>query len=319
MATPELTVVIPAFNEERFISRQLGELRRHTTRLSVVQIIVVDNGSTDRTMQLARDAGADLVLSAKGTVGAIRNLGASHGTADVIAFMDADVFPTAQWAERIAGVVQKVRTEPMLFTGSWVSVPDECTWLERHWFKPLEHGKNTHINSGHMIVSRTLFERLRGFDGRLKTGEDFDISMRAVAAGATLHDDPVLKVIHEGYPQSVREFMRREIWHGAGDWQTLRGALSSKVALVAFVVLHGLLAGWITSAALRTLWPGLVATLIGLGLCFAASCYRYRGVTWRTRIVTTLLYLLYFISRGLSPYALMRRTGKRKPAQGARH
>lgn len=318
MPTPDLTIVVPAFNEERFIGRQVESLRRHTRELAV-EIIVVDNGSTDRTVELARAAGADLVLTQQGTVAAIRNSGAQRSAADVLAFMDADVFPTQQWAERIAAVVKEVRADPLLFTGSWVSVPDDCTWLERHWFKPLEHGKNTHINSGHMIVSRRLFDTLEGFDAKLRTGEDADISMRAVSAGATLRDDLELRVIHEGYPHTIGEFLRREIWHGTGDWQTLRTLLSSKVAAVGFFVLHGQVAGWLTSLLTANPWYGIVATATSLGLSFAASRYRYPSVGVPTRIITTGLYFAYFLARGLSPYAALRKATRRKPANGARH
>lgn len=318
MPTPDLTIVVPAFNEERFIGRQVESLRRHTRQLAV-EIIVVDNGSTDRTVELARAAGADMVLTQQGTVAAIRNSGVQRSAADVLAFMDADVFPTQQWAERIAAVVKEVRANPLLFTGSWVSVPDHCTWLERHWFKPLEHGKNTHINSGHMIVSRRLFDTLEGFDAKLRTGEDADISMRAISAGATLRDDLELRVIHEGFPQTIGEFLRREIWHGTGDWQTLRTLLSSKVAAVGFLVLHGQVAGWLTSLLTANPWYGIVATATSLGLSFAASRYRYPSADVVTRIITTGLYFGYFLARGLSPYAALRKATRRKPANGARH
>lgn len=310
MNKPALTVVIPAFNEERFIARQLATLRRHTAAFET-QVIVVDNGSSDRTVELARTGGADLVLQERGSVAAVRNAGARHAAADVLMFIDADVFLTEAWARRIGEVIDKVRCDRVL-TGSWVSVPPDCTWLERYWFKPLEHGRNTHMNSGHMIVSKALFDELGGFDATLETGEDFDFSMRARAAGATLIDDVALKVIHEGYPKSVREFMRREIWHGTGDCQSVRTFFGSRVAVIGFLVLHGLVLGWALS--LLTHWPGWgwLATVAVVGISLLSSLYRYRRVDLRTRTITTLLYVCYFLARGLSLYAAAARSNGTK-------
>lgn len=309
MSAADLTIVVPAFNEARFIGRQMRELRLHTAGLAT-QIIVADNGSTDGTRELAREAGADLVIEANGNVGANRNAAVSHATAPVLAFMDADVFPTLQWRDRITSVVMELRGNPLLLTGSWVSVPDNCSWLERHWFLPLEHGANTHMNSGHMIVSRELFDRVGGFDPKLRTGEDFDISMRAIQSGATLRDDVTLKVIHEGFPHTLGQFFRREVWHGAGDWQTLRTLLSSKVAAVGFVVLHSLIVGLIASLLLASLTPMIVAVGLGAALSAVSSWHRYRRVGLETRLATTFLYYIYFISRGLSPYAMITRAAR---------
>src|SRR5690606_23410008 len=118
---PDLTVVVPTFNEERFIARQILALRQYTEKLTV-QIVVVDNGSQDRTVALATQAGADIILHEEGTVGAIRNAGAKEACASVLAFMDADVFPTAIWADRIRGVIDQLNVNERILTGSWVSV-----------------------------------------------------------------------------------------------------------------------------------------------------------------------------------------------------
>lgn len=312
---PDLSIIVPAFNEERFIGRQLGTLRRHTASLRT-QIIVVDNGSRDRTMEIASRAGADIVLQRFGTVASIRNAGASLAEADVLTFMDADVFPTEAWAARIAYVVEQARAMPMI-TGSWVSVPEECSWIEKYWFRPLEHGASTHINSGHMIISKRLFAELGGFDPRLRTGEDYDLSIRARDTGAQLIDNVELKVIHEGYPKNVREFFGREVWHGTGDFQSLNGFLSSKIAMLGFVVLHGQLLGWTTSLLGGGPVWGALSTGASLVVSSLASAYRYRACSLRTRIVNASLYFTYFLARGLSMYAFLAGRGNSRTRAGA--
>lgn len=300
MTAPDLSVIIPAYNEQRLIAQMIQAVRAHTSAFQT-EIIVVDNGSRDRTQELARAAGADQVIQASGTVAAVRNAGAAIARAPLFAFLDADVFLTSQWAQRMQEVIKDVRNS-RLMTGSWVSVPDDCTWIERHWFKPLEHGDNSHINSGHLIISRALFEQIGGFDAGLRTGEDVDISRRAAEGGARVVDDPLLKVIHEGYPKSLGEFIRREIWHGTGDCQTLRGFMGSKIALIGAGILHVQLVAWIVSLVLLDPRWGLLASAAALGVSVFASMYRYRSVSSLTRLTTALLYYFYFMARGLSLY-----------------
>lgn len=312
------TIIVPAFNEERFIARQLAQVSGFVRHMGV-EIIVVDNNSTDRTVELARSAGADNVISTAGTVAAMRNRGAALARGDVFIFMDADVFPTEAWAARLPMALQGVAKEPMLVTGSWVCVPDKGTWIEEHWFKPLEAGSSSHINSGHMIVSRTLFERLGGFDERLRTGEDFDFSVRARSMGGRIFDDASLRVIHEGYPKTLREFVRREMWHGVGDCRTLRIFLASKIAVIGAAMLHvqvlGALLSILSGSAVFAGW----AVAGSLAMSAAAAFVRYRRAPLSSRMMNTFLYYVYFNARGLSPYAALLRLGGKKPAGASRH
>lgn len=318
VAEPDVTIVIPAFNEERFIGRQLTELRRCTSHMPV-RIVVADNNSTDRTRELARTSGADEVLAVSGTVAAVRNRGADAARGRVLIFMDADVFPTEEWAARLPKVVERVAQDPALVTGSWVSVPSRPSWIEKYWFEPLENGANSHINSGHLIVSRELFTTLRGFDAGLRTGEDFDFSVRARALQARVVDDPSLKVIHEGYPKRLGEFVRREVWHGTGDCRSLRTFASSKIALAGFAVLHVLLAALVMAIWLDS--PGWLLAGVGFGLAVsaAAAFVRYRRASLRTRLANVLIYYAYFLARGLSPYAAALRAGGKKSNGASRH
>jgi glycosyltransferase involved in cell wall biosynthesis len=312
----QISIIIPAFNEERHIASQLSSLRELTTHLPV-EIIVVDNLSTDRTSDLARQHGADLVMTLPGSVAAIRNSGARRAKGNVLIFMDADVFPTRQWADHVSGVAHRVLNTPQLLTGSWVAISTEPSWIESNWFAPLQVGSSTHINSGHLIVSRRLFDELNGFKEEMETGEDFDFSLRARAAGATIVDDPTLLVVHKGYPKTLREFFRREMWHGGGDFQSLDIMLHSRVALLGLLVLHLSVVGLLGVILMPSgIWPWLVL-VTPVAISVAVAMVRYRKAPLRTRCVNSLLYLAYFLARGSALY--FRKSQQLRTESGERH
>ncbi len=108
---PALSVIIPAFDEEKYLPQYLPtvweSLRRWETGSgSRGEIVVVDNASTDRTAEIARRLGATVVHEPVPGIGRARNTGAAVARGEYLVFVDADVeFPTdgmARIAEALA-------------------------------------------------------------------------------------------------------------------------------------------------------------------------------------------------------------------------
>ncbi|MDQ3186766.1 MAG: glycosyltransferase, partial [Pseudomonadota bacterium] len=89
-----LSIIIPAFNEERLIEHCLqsvsASLATNYKPDFTFEIIVVDNNSTDNTASLARQAGARVVFEPVNQIGRARNAGAAEATGDWLLFVDAD-------------------------------------------------------------------------------------------------------------------------------------------------------------------------------------------------------------------------------------
>lgn len=85
---PKFSVIIPAFNEERNIIKVIDSIRQQS--LKDLEIIIVDNGSTDKTVELS--VGADRVLNFNDikNPNSVRNYGAKNSDSQYIAFLDAD-------------------------------------------------------------------------------------------------------------------------------------------------------------------------------------------------------------------------------------
>ena len=90
--TKKISVVIPTYNEERYIEKCLQSLVNQTLNRDDFEIVVVDGGSADRTVELA-EGYADIVIpqESKG-VGGARNDGVEVSRGELIATTDADIF-----------------------------------------------------------------------------------------------------------------------------------------------------------------------------------------------------------------------------------
>ena len=89
---PSISVVIPAFNEAEFIAATYKSVFITATAhyTGHVEIIVVDNNSTDKTGEIASSLGAIVVFEAKNQIARARNAGAKKATGDYLVFVDAD-------------------------------------------------------------------------------------------------------------------------------------------------------------------------------------------------------------------------------------
>lgn len=298
VSQPDVSIIIPTLNEEVLLPTAIESVRRYLAHRYPYEIIVVDHGSTDETVRIAESKNAKVLIKPGGTVASLRNFGARHARARVLIFLDADVALTERWAERFPHTFDILANEPLTITGSWVGISQPGSWIERIWFEPLVNEGTRHVNSGHLVTTKMMFDTVGGFDESLETGEDYDLSMRAMAAGAVVVNDPQLPVVHAGYPKTLLDFMRREIWHGKGDFILLRSILKSRVALISlsFMALH--------IVGVLTLWWNTKATLIMGGLiillCLGSSVAKYRRQPLRWIIVNGFIYYWYYWARAIS-------------------
>lgn len=95
----KVSVVVPAFNEERLLAGSLAAIREAMSALNDAELIVCDNNSTDRTAEIARAAGARVVFEPVNQIARARNAGAAQASGDWLVFVDADSYPTKELLE----------------------------------------------------------------------------------------------------------------------------------------------------------------------------------------------------------------------------
>src|SRR6185503_20096047 len=117
----KISVVVPAFNEEKLIAETLRSIRAASRSFAEAgwetELIVCDNNSTDRTAELARAEGATVVFEPVNQIARARNAGAAAATGEWLIFIDADSQPSA---ELFAAVAQVIRRGGVIAGGSTV-------------------------------------------------------------------------------------------------------------------------------------------------------------------------------------------------------
>ncbi len=295
-----ISFVIPAYNEQEIIGKTLL-LIKHLMRDISYEVIVVDNGSTDGTANIVRQFDAKLLIDASKTIAGLRNLGASHAKGQILVFLDADVMITEQWVENIFKASERIdNVDGAMITGSRCGISNTSGWIEKYWFLPMCYDKEVnYINSGHLIVEKTYFDKLGGFNANMITGEDYEICLRAKEKGYIIENDPELYVIHEGYPKTISNFIKREIWHGTQDVRSFHDFISSKVAIAGFIYLVMPLFGIVAGMLTKSFVPVLFCCTISLAIALTAALSKRRKYPLNIGAYF-LIYNIYFFSRGLS-------------------
>lgn len=302
---PVISIIIPAYNEERFIGRCLDALMQQVREMAAAgascEVLVIDNGSTDGTRAECEARGLSIHSAPKQRVGAVRNRGAALAKGRLLAFLDADCVPAEGWL-RAAATSQDI--EPCL-TGSTYALPDDPHWIEAAWFATEEGGRRpaTHINAGNLVIPAETFREIGGFDETLASGEDFELAQRARAKIPVISDDRI-RVVHLGNPKTLRRFVQREIWHGLGALASARHDWRDKplIGTIVFALSTlGALVGAVAAAAGRG-WNILTASAGVLLLLLVATVeYRTRfrhGIGLRLQLI--VLYTLFYLGRSIA-------------------
>jgi glycosyltransferase involved in cell wall biosynthesis len=315
----DISVVIPAYNEENFISNTIKSINEWMPSRFEYEVVVVDHGSSDLTAQLAVAEGATVVDgSGLKTIAALRNLGVEKSHGRILVFIDADITLSQEWATHISRVVEGFDDNPRQICGSHPRIPEQSTLAMKYWFEPKTmESSPTHIGSCHLITSRTLFDEIEGFPEDMETSEEFTLCLNATDAGAKIIGYPELIITHHGAPQTIRNFVKTEIWHGRGDWTSVSTMLSSKVAMLTlvFLFLHVFLLVSIFAWNDQPVIP-LLTFLAVILLCLAASLIKFSRHGLRYIVVNAMTFYYYFFGRSLSLFSALFAKNFQKRSRG---
>jgi len=263
---PSISFVIPVRDDAERLRRCLHSIAVNGYPQRHIEVIVVDNGSSDGSGSVARLAGA-MVLRVTGvTVAELRNRGARVAAGDILAFVDADHEIDSTW---VAGAVDALADHHTGAVGAAYHAPADGTWVQRVYdgLRPRTSGRRdvTWLGSGNLAMRAEVFRDIGGFNTALETCEDVDLCARVRASGYRVVSDDRLRSVHLGDPPTLRALFLSELWRGRDNLRmSMRGADSWRdVPSVAIPVIH--------LVALAVILAGLVTAPLGGAMMAAVA------------------------------------------------
>ena len=268
-------------------------------------MIVVDNGSTDATPDIAAGYPVTLLSNKEKTVSGLRNLGATHAKGSILAFVDADCTVAPDWLESASVYIDQ---QDVAMWGAPPLPPENPTWVQKTWslvrLKDNVKKEVDWLGTINIFLRKKLFWSIGGFNESLETCEDVDLCYRISKTGKIISDNR-LKIIHLGEDVSLTVFFKKEMWRGKSNYQGLfsHGLSMKEIPSLAIPIYFGVLLPLVYILAILFSEPVILAGLLGLWIMpFAAvfSKLRMSGKTLGDCARLLVLLQVYFVARTLA-------------------
>ncbi len=177
----KISFIIPTYNSEKTILLCVESILLQKEETD--EIVVVDNGSTDSTLDILKNSKVNnIFIKNNCNISTLRNLGAKQSSGDLLAFIDSDCILKEGW---LRNAKLFLVDETIHASGSKVNLPENAKWIEKAWFSQRRSGvfRANYINSGNFIIKRDVFDFVKGFDDALVTGEDSELCLRLTERG----------------------------------------------------------------------------------------------------------------------------------------
>jgi len=218
---PEVSVIVPAYNADAEIAACIEAVLAQDYR-GRFEVVIADNGSTDRTREVVAAYPVRLVTET-GTMGsyAARNRGLEAARGAVLAFTDADCVPGSGWLR--AGLAALEREGAGVAGGDVVPAPsasEQDRYLATRGTpsprQPLAHPFRPFVPTANAFFRRAVFERAGPFNAALISGGDADMCWRAADAGFGAPVFAPDAVVEHRARATVSDLMRQHFKWGVG-------------------------------------------------------------------------------------------------------
>lgn len=186
MTETSISVIIPVFNTEKYLEEAIESVLTQTFRPT--EVIVVDDGSTDRSADIATnfEPVVRVLQQANAGIGAARNSGIKSATGDFLAFLDADDLWTTEKLEHQIEFLERNPGTDMVFGNVQQFVSPELPESYQNKIR-FEASAMSGIAAGTMMLKKETFMQVGLFNEKLKLGEFIDWFSRAKDLGLSFH------------------------------------------------------------------------------------------------------------------------------------
>lgn len=195
IGTCRISVVVPALNEEKYVRKCLSSLRKQKFD-EEFEIILVDAGSSDSTVDIAKPLADKIIRHKYRPVGFTRNLGAKTAQGKYVAFIDADTIASPRWLSSISkslchSKVVGVTGPTIPYDGSKI---DSLMYrISMGW---LQHFSVLfglpHVGAANCAYRREQFLKREGFNENVTLSEDLALSLKMRHEGKLVYDNNMI-------------------------------------------------------------------------------------------------------------------------------
>jgi GT2 family glycosyltransferase len=217
---PRVSVVICAYNAASTLEDNLSSLAQ--LDYPNYEVIVVNDGSTDKTPEIASRYPFRMISVPNGGLSAARNLGLNAATGEIVAYTDADTRVDRHW---LSHLVQPFIETDVAGVGGPNVVPSDDSWVAQCVARSpggpvhvmIDNTTAEHIPGCNMAFRKSALDSISGFDPTYtKAGDDVDICWRLQERGLRLGFAPGALVWHH-HRASVKAYFRQQVGYGEGE------------------------------------------------------------------------------------------------------
>ena len=217
---PRISVCICTRNGSRTIGRCLEGARG--LDYSNYEIVVVDDGSTDATAEIARSHGVRVISTPGQGLSAARNTAMEASDGEILAYLDDDAWPDPDWLTHLAYTFTS--SEHAAVGGPNLTPADASAMAQCVGEAPggpqhvlLDDALAEHVPGCNMAIRKRELRAIGGFDPRfVAAGDDVDVCWRLLDAGRTIGFNGAAMVWHKPR-SSVRAFWRQQRGYGRAE------------------------------------------------------------------------------------------------------
>ena len=222
---PSVTAVVCAYNEERHIGECLDSLAR--VKYPDFEVLVCDDGSSDRTREIAERSGFTVLALPHGGLSAARNAGLARSTGDIVAYLDADAACQPEWPYHLTFAFEDPRVAAV--GGPNLPFPEAGLVERAVALSPggpaevlVSDTRAEHVPGCNMAFRRSALINVGGFyPAYTAAGDDVDVCWKLLDQGGEIAFSAAAQVLHHrratiaGYLRQQRSYGRAErMLHG---------------------------------------------------------------------------------------------------------
>jgi O-antigen biosynthesis protein len=220
VAAPKATVLIAAYNAASTLDQCLSSIRE--LNYQDYETIVIDDGSTDSTAEIADRAGVRAIRVEHNGLAAARNAGVAAAAGKIVAFIDADARADRDWLYHLVETIERreaVAAGGPNFAPAAISARAAAMAAAPGLPREVRAGDDllAQLCGCNMAITKAALLKVGGFDPMFtNAGDDVDLSWRLAAAGGTLAYAPGAVVIHERRA-TLAAYLRQQCGYGIGE------------------------------------------------------------------------------------------------------